>query len=51
MVFDYIDNDEYNGVVGCICLELLLLYREFVNLYCEEDNMYIMKRIEIVYFY
>lgn len=51
MVFDYTDNDEYNDVAGCICVELVLSYRELANLYCEEDNTYIMKRIEIVHFY
>lgn len=51
MVFDYTDNDEYNGVAGCICLELLLSYRELANLHCEEDNTYIIKRIEIVNFH
>lgn len=51
MVFDYTDNDEYNDVAGCICVELVLSYRELANLYCKEDNTYIMKRIEIVHFY
>lgn len=51
MVFDYTDNDEYNEVAGCICVELVLSYRELANLHWEEDNTYIMKRIEIVHFY
>lgn len=50
MVVGYMEIDEYKEIVGGICLELLLFYREFEYVFLDDkDNIW--NRVKIVEFY